>query len=72
MKGITERQREVLSYISDFTKVNSYPPTVREISFHFGVSIRAVQDYIAALIKKGYLTQIPGKARTLTLTGKAA
>ena len=29
MKGITDRQQEVLSFISNFTKENEYPPTVR-------------------------------------------
>ena len=52
MRQITDRQKEVLSFISDFTEKNVYPPTVREISEHFNVSLRAVQDHIAALQKK--------------------
>ena len=54
MKQITERQKEVLTFISEFTEENSYPPTVREIGDHFEISLRAVQDHIAALQKKGY------------------
>lgn len=68
MKGITARQQEVLDFISDFTKENTYPPTVREIGTHFGISLRAVQDHIAALQKKGALSQSQKKARSLTLT----
>ena len=49
MKQITDRQKEVLEFIADFTETNVYPPTVREISEHFGISLRAVQDHIAAL-----------------------
>ena len=49
MKEITERQREVLTFIANFTEENVYPPTVREIGDHFGISLRAVQDHIAAL-----------------------
>ena len=52
MKQITERQKEVLTFISNFTEENSYPPTVREISSHFEISLRAVQDHITALQKK--------------------
>ena len=53
MRQITDRQKEVLTFIADFTEENVYPPTVREISEHFGISLRAVQDHIAALQKKG-------------------
>ena len=49
MKDITERQKEVLEYIAEFSEENSFPPTVREISTRFGISIRAAQDRIEAL-----------------------
>lgn len=65
MKTLTERQREVLDYIAQFTDDNVYPPTVREIGEHFGISLRAVQDHIAALQKKGYLTQAQKRSRSL-------
>ncbi|MBR1638191.1 MAG: transcriptional repressor LexA [Treponema sp.] len=65
MKGITERQQQVLDYIASYTEENSYPPTVRDISEHFGISLRAIQDHIAALQKKGYLSQREKKARSL-------
>ena len=65
MKGITERQQQVLDYIADYTEENSYPPTVRDISEHFSISLRAVQDHIAALQKKGFLSQREKKARSL-------
>ena len=65
MKGITDRQKEVLTYISNYTEENSYPPTVRDISEHFGISLRAVQDHILALQKKGFLSQSQKKARSI-------
>ena len=65
MKGITDRQKEVLSFIADYTEENSYPPTVRDISTHFGISLRAVQDHIAALQKKGFLSQCERRARSI-------
>ncbi len=65
MKGITDRQKEVLNYISAYTEENSYPPTVRDISDHFGISLRAVQDHILALQKKGFLSQSQKKARSI-------
>lgn len=65
MKGITERQREVLNFISSFSEENSYPPTVREISDHFDISIRAVQDHLTALQKKGFLSQSQKRSRSI-------
>ena len=67
MKGITDRQKEVLTFISSFTEGNGYPPTVREISEHFMISIRAVQDHIIALQKKGFLSQAQKRARSITV-----
>ena len=71
MKGITNRQQQVLDYIVDYTEENSYPPTVRDISEHFGISLRAIQDHIAALQKKGYLSQREKKARSLKVLAGA-
>lgn len=65
MKEITSRQKEILNFISDYQEENSYPPTVREIGDHFGVSIRAVQDHITALQKKGFITQTQKKSRSI-------
>jgi len=65
MKGITDRQKEVFDYISDFTQENDFPPTVREISDHFSISLRAVQDHITALQKKGYISQSQKRARSI-------
>ena len=65
MKGITDRQKEVLTFISAYTEENSFPPTVRDISNHFGISLRAVQDHILALQKKGFLSQSQKKARSI-------
>jgi repressor LexA len=65
VKQITDRQQVVLSFISDFTKDNAYPPTVREIGEHFGISLRAVQDHIAALQKKGYLSLCQKRSRSI-------
>lgn len=65
MKQITDRQKQILTFISEYQESNSYPPTVREIGEHFGVSIRAVQDHITALQKKGFITQTQKKSRSI-------
>ena len=67
MKQITERQKEVLNFIACFTEDNEFPPTVREISDHFDISLRAVQDHLAALQKKGYLTTEQKRSRSIRI-----
>ncbi|MGN0728432.1 transcriptional repressor LexA [Treponema sp.] len=65
MKNLTDRQKEVLEFIARFTNENGYPPTVREIGDNFGISLRAVQDHIAACQKKGYLSQCQKRSRSI-------
>ncbi len=64
MKALTDRQKEVLEFIARFSEENGYPPTVREIGENFGISLRAVQDHIAACQKKGYLSQCQKRSRS--------
>ena len=64
MKALTDRQKEVLEFIARFSEEHGYPPTVREIGENFGISLRAVQDHIAACQKKGYLSQCQKRSRS--------
>ena len=65
MKELTERQREVLSFISAFTKAHTYPPTIREIADHFSISVKGAYDHLGALKKKGYLRLADKRSRTI-------
>ncbi len=65
MKNLTERQKEVLDYIAQFTDDAKFPPTVREIGEHFKISLRAVQDHVAALQKKGYISICQKRSRSI-------
>ena len=65
MKGISERQREILNYIQSFLRENAYWPSIRDIQNHFGFkSTNAVMGHLRALERKNILTRIPGQART--------
>ncbi len=65
MKDLTERQREFRDFIADYIEENSYPPTVREMAEHFDVSLRAVQDHVSALQKKGFISVNPKLSRSM-------
>jgi repressor LexA len=68
MKELTERQKEVLSFIADYIKKNSYPPAIREIADNFSISVKGAHDHIIALRKKGFLKQADKRPRTMGLT----
>ncbi len=64
--GLTDRQRDVLDFISDSIRKRGYPPTLREIGSHFGIrSTNGVNDHLRALEKKGYLHREDLKSRAL-------
>jgi repressor LexA len=53
---LTERQEEILSFINSYRELNGFPPTIREIAKHFGISSTfGVKKHLDALVKKGYL-----------------
>ena len=66
---LTNRQKEVLEFIKEFTGENGYPPTMREICDRFGFQPRAATNHVDALVRKGYLTKQPLKSRSLEVVG---
>jgi len=63
---LTDRQQEILDFISQSITERGYPPTLREIGMHFGIrSTNGVNDHLRALEKKGYLQREDLKSRAL-------
>ena len=53
---LTQRQRQVLQFITSFADSNGYPPSQREIAGHLNVSgTLPVMKHLDALERKGYL-----------------
>ncbi len=66
MQELTERQREVLEFIQRKQETDGFAPTLRDIAAHFRFSgPSAVQCHVQALKAKGFLKQLPGRARAL-------
>ncbi len=53
MKAPTRRQTEVLDFLKSFLRGHKYPPTIREVAGHFGISVKGAYDHVKALEKKG-------------------
>ncbi len=68
MDELTAIQRRVFEFIGDTLAGGGSAPTPREVAARFGWSSkRAAECHIEALIRKGWLTSEPGKARSLRL-----
>jgi len=67
MKEPTERQKEVLDFISAYIHTHMYPPTIREVANNFSISVKGAHDHLIALRKKGLLKQGDKKSRTMEL-----
>jgi repressor LexA len=66
MTDLTPRQRQVLQFIDEEVRHRGYPPSVREIGEHVGLSSSStVHAHLAALQDKGYITRDPTKPRAL-------
>jgi repressor LexA len=65
MKELTERQREVLSFITLYVSKHAYPPTIREIADNFSISVKGAYDHLGALKKKNRLRLGDKRSRTI-------
>lgn len=57
MTDLTEKQKNVLQFITGFHADNAMMPTVREIAKNFKLSIGSVQQHLKALQSKGFLVK---------------
>ncbi|GHV88840.1 LexA repressor [Spirochaetia bacterium] len=71
MKELTGRQREVLTFISQYVKEHAYPPTIREIAEQFKISVKGAHDHVTALKKKGRLKGEDKRSRTMEVVREA-
>jgi repressor LexA len=73
MEKLTPRQQQALDYITDFLDSHGYPPTMREIGLHLGISGNvSVIAHLNALERKGYLKRESGSSRSIVLSNRTA
>lgn len=67
-KGLTRRQKEILTFVQRHSEAHGYPPSVREIGQALGLtSSSTVHSHLTALERKGYLRRDPSKPRALEI-----
>jgi repressor LexA len=69
---LTQRQEEVLAFIREFIGINKYPPTIREISEHFSISVKGAYDHVKALEKKQRIKCDTNRSRAIEVLGEDA
>jgi repressor LexA len=67
MKAPTKRQTEVLDFLKSFLSRHKYPPTIREIAAHFGISVKGAYDHVKALEKKGLIACDNNRSRAIEI-----
>jgi len=64
--GLTDRQKQILSYLLQYKKESGFPPSFQEIADKFQfASLTAVKDHLKALEKKGFIRKSGFKARAI-------
>jgi repressor LexA len=68
MKKLTQRQEEILQFISQYTQQHEYAPTYQEIADAFKLaSKQGVVRHLVALERKGYITRSDTVARSIRI-----
>ena len=66
---LTDRQRQTFNFIRSFIDENGYPPKLKEIGEHLGISSRGtVHRYIRALEEEKLIRVTTGRSRGIELT----
>lgn len=70
MKQLSPMRQRILEFVTDSTRANGYPPTVREICDAVGLrSPSTVHSHLKILQEGGYLEKSDHKTRTLSVKG---
>ncbi len=71
MEPLTERQQQVLDFITTYLNSNACPPTLREISCHIKTKGTATAiRHLNELERKGYIQRREGSSRNISVAGR--
>ena len=65
---LTKRQREILSYLSEYAESNGYAPSFEEIATQFNYnSLATVHEHLSNLERKGYIKRSYNESRAIEI-----
>ncbi len=59
----------ILEFLKDYLGTYGYPPTIREIGYHFNILWPAARQHLQSLEKKGFVRIKPSKSRGIEIVG---
>ena len=66
--GISARQKQVLTFISQYVEHKGYPPSIRDIAKGCGMSSSSVAGYhLRALERSNYIRREPKISRSIVI-----
>ncbi len=66
--ALTKRQREILSYLSEYQEANGYAPSFEEIALQFNYnSLATVHEHLTNLERKGYIKRSYNESRAIEI-----
>lgn len=70
--GLTPRQADILSFITEYSERHGYAPTLQEIGGRFGLSsVATVHKHVSHLVAKGFLKrERPNASRDLAVVAQ--
>lgn len=72
MENLTDRQQQVLDFITGYLEKYGFPPALRDIAAHLGVNgTFGVMKHLDALERKGYVRRGSGTSRGIALAHAA-
>ena len=64
--SLTRRQREILTFLSDYSEERGYAPSFEEIAGKFGYSsLATVHEHLTNLERKGYIKRAYNESRAI-------
>lgn len=65
---LTKRQREILSYLNEYSESNGYAPSFEEIASQFNYSsLATVHEHLSNLERKGYIKRSYNESRAIEI-----
>lgn len=67
---LTDIEQQILEYMVEFLRANTYQPSIRDIAQRFGIkSTKTVSEHLQSLADKGYLERDPSRSRGVRILG---
>ena len=70
VEALPELEREILDFMVQYLRSNTYQPSIREIGKRFGIkSTKTVSEHLQVLADKGFLERDPSRSRGVKILG---